>query len=136
MNLTFDLEGRISHLHPNQVDNEQAVHSSLCECVCVHFDAGCNVCGCAYTEKLDLAPQCQKGPCLLPTPNKRTILIRRGWGSSLVSLANAHHFLTSFLFRVNISLTAIISTAITTATASGTRVDLSPQPASLGSDRQ
>ncbi len=45
---------------------------------------------------------------------------------SLVFPANAHHFLSSSLFGVNISLTAIISTLVTTATASGTRADNSP----------
>lgn len=42
----------------------------------------------------------------------------------------------SFTPRVNISLTAIISTPVTTATARRTRADNSPQLASCGSDGQ
>lgn len=34
MKLTFDLEGTIAYLHPNQVNNERAVQSSLCLFVC------------------------------------------------------------------------------------------------------
>ncbi len=35
MKLTLDPEGTITHLHPNQLDNEQAVCVCLCVCVCV-----------------------------------------------------------------------------------------------------
>lgn len=34
MKLTFVLPTTITHLYPNQVDNEQAVQSLLCLCVC------------------------------------------------------------------------------------------------------
>lgn len=94
-----------------------SVVERVCVCMCPCWEIG------FWSWDSKRATSC----CLLPMWNNGTKFIRPGVIhqrlSSLLFPANAHHFLSSSLFGVNISLTAIISTA----TAGGTRADNSPE---------